>query len=67
MLVLNTNQSIILVNNMIYTGVSKWAGTFTRLRLCIVPVEITEHPPPPKKKISDGQNHRYDWLVEYFS
>ena len=30
----------------LYTGVSKWAGTFTRLRSCIVPVEITE---PPKK------------------
>ena len=38
-------------------------GTFTRLRSCIVPVEITE----PPKKVSGGQNHRYDWLVEYFS
>ena len=40
-------------------------GTFTRLRSCIVPAEITE--PPPQKKISGGQNHKYDWLVEYFS
>ena len=31
-------------------------GTFTRLRSCIVPAEI-----------SGGQNHKYDWLVEYFS
>jgi hypothetical protein len=38
-------------------------GTFTRLRSCIVPVEITE----PPQKVSGGQNHRYDWLVEYFS
>jgi hypothetical protein len=30
-------------------------GTFTRLRSCIVPVEITEPP-----KISSGQNHKYD-------
>ena len=37
-------------------------GTFTRLRLCIVPAEITEPP-----KISGGQNHKYDRLVEYFS
>jgi hypothetical protein len=44
-------------------GVSKWAGTFTRLRSCIVPAEITEPPP----KISGGQNHKYDRLVEYFS
>ena len=29
--------------------------TFTRLRSCIVPVEITEPP-----KISGGQNHKYD-------
>ena len=43
-------------------GVSKWAGTFTRLRSCIVPAEITEPP-----KISGGQNHKYDRLVEYFS
>jgi hypothetical protein len=27
-----------------------------------VPAEITEPP-----KISGGQNHKYDWLVEYFS
>ena len=37
-------------------------GTFTRLRSCIVPAEITEPP-----KISGGQNHKYDRLVEYFS
>ena len=37
-------------------------GTFTRLRSCIVPAEITEPP-----KISSGQNHKYDWIVEYFS
>ena len=37
-------------------------GTFTRLRSCIVPAEITEPP-----KISSGQNHKYDRLVEYFS
>jgi hypothetical protein len=30
-------------------------GTFTCLRLCIVPAEITEPP-----KISGGQNHKYD-------
>jgi hypothetical protein len=30
-------------------------GTFTRLRPCIVPAEITELP-----KISGGQNHKYD-------
>ena len=37
-------------------------GTFTRLRSWIVPAEITEPP-----KISGGQNHKYDRLVEYFS
>ena len=37
-------------------------GTFTRLRSCIVPAEITEPP-----KISGGQNHKYDRLVEYYS
>ena len=43
-------------------------GTFTHLRSCIVPAEITE-----LTKISDGQNHKYkkctmvDRLVEYFS
>ena len=37
-------------------------GTFIRLRSCIVPAEITEPP-----KISGGQNHKYDGLVEYFS
>jgi hypothetical protein len=41
-------------------------STFTRLRSCIVPAEITE-PPAPKKKISSGQNHKYDGVVEYFS
>ena len=30
-------------------------GTFTLLRSCIVPAEITEPP-----KISGGQNHKYD-------
>ena len=30
-------------------------GTFTHLRSCIVPAEITEAP-----KISGGQNHKYD-------
>ena len=30
-------------------------GTFTRLRSCIVPAEITEPP-----KISGGQNHKYE-------
>ena len=30
-------------------------GTFTRLRSCIVPAEITEPP-----KISGGKNHKYD-------
>jgi hypothetical protein len=30
-------------------------GTFTRLRSCIVPAEITEPP-----KINDGQNQKYD-------
>ena len=37
-------------------------GTFTRLRSCIVPAEITE-----PSKISGGQNNKYDRLVEYFS
>ena len=37
-------------------------GTFTSLRSCIVQAEITEPP-----KISGGQNHKYDWLEEYFS
>ena len=37
-------------------------GTFTRPRSCIVPAEITE-----PTKISGGQNHKYDRLVEYFS
>jgi hypothetical protein len=36
-------------------------GTFTCLRSCIVPAEITEPP-----KISGGQNCKYDRLVEYF-
>jgi hypothetical protein len=30
-------------------------GTFTRLRSCIIPAEITEPP-----KVSGGQNHKYD-------
>ena len=30
-------------------------GTFTHLRSCTVPVQITEPP-----KISGGQNHKYD-------
>ena len=34
-------------------------GTFTRLRSCIVPAEITEPP-----KISGGQNHKYDVRFE---
>ena len=38
-----------------FPGVSKWTGTFTRLRSCIVPAEITEPP-----KISGGENHNYD-------
>jgi hypothetical protein len=33
-------------------------GSFPRLRSCTVPAEITE--PPPPKKISGGQNHKYD-------
>ena len=33
-------------------------GTFTRLRSCIVPAEITEPP-----KISGGQNHKYDGRI----
>ena len=43
------------VYNYDISGFSKWAGTFTRLRSCIVPVEITE-----PLKISGGQNHKYD-------
>jgi hypothetical protein len=55
---------VIKRNNKDQTGISKWGGTgtFTCLRSCIVPAEITELP-----KISGGQNHKYDWLVEYFS
>ena len=37
-------------------------GTFTRLRSCIVPVEITE----PPQKVSGGQNHRYIGLWNIF-
>ena len=37
--------------------------TFTRLRSCTVPSEITDPPP----NYSGGQNHKYDTLVEYFS
>ena len=40
-----------------FPGVSKWTGTFTRLRSCIVPAEITE---PPTSTMVDR-------LVEYFS
>ena len=36
-------------------------GTFTHLRSCIVPAEITEPP-----KISGGQNHKYDGLWNIF-
>jgi hypothetical protein len=35
-------------------------GTFTRLRSCKVPAEITELP-----NISGGQNHKYDWIVGF--
>ena len=48
------------INGAVYAGVSKWAGTFTRLRSCIVPAEITEPP-----KISGGQNHKYDGRQAY--
>ena len=38
-------------------------GTFTRLRSCIVPTEITESP-----KISSGQNHKVlDFYVFIYS
>ena len=37
-------------------------GTIHNLRWVKVPAEITEPP-----KISGGQNHKYDRLVEYFS
>jgi hypothetical protein len=48
-------QYLGVIEHDVYTGVSKWAGTFTRLRSCIVPEEITEPP-----KISGGENHKYD-------
>jgi hypothetical protein len=51
------NISIYRMHKLLFT-----IGTFTRLRSCIVPAEITEPPP-----ISGGQNHKYDRLVEYFS
>jgi hypothetical protein len=43
-------------------------GTFTRLRSCIVPAEITE-PPPKKKKLAvvKTTSTMVDRLVEYFS
>ena len=46
-----------LLNKHLKQGFQRWPvpGTFTRLRSCIVPVEITEPP-----KISGGQNHKYD-------
>jgi hypothetical protein len=39
--------------SLIIPGVSKWAGTFTRLRSCIVPAEITE--PPQNLRWSKSQ------------
>ena len=46
-------------------GVSKWAGT-----RYFYPSEIvysTGRNYWTSPKISGGQNHKYDWLVEYFS
>ena len=40
-------------------------GTFTRLRSCIVPAEITE--PPPKLAVVKTKSTMVDRLVEYFS
>jgi hypothetical protein len=40
-------------------------GTFTRLRSCIVPAEITE--PPPKLGVVKTTSTMVDRLVEYFS
>jgi hypothetical protein len=42
----SSNQKPVVISKNHLSGVSKWAGTFTRLRSCIVPAEITE--PPPK-------------------
>ena len=43
-------------------------GTFTRLRSCIVPAEITEPPPPPPKlAVVKTTSTMVDRLVEYFS
>ena len=39
-------------------------GTFTRLRSCIVPAEITE---PPKLAVVKTTSMMVDRLVEYFS
>ena len=52
------------LQNVEHSGVSKWAGTFTRLRSCIVPAEITE---PPKLAVVKTTSTRVDRLVEYFS
>ena len=48
---------VFLIINMLSQGFQSGPvpGTFTRLRSCIVPAEITEPP-----KISGGQNHKYD-------
>jgi hypothetical protein len=40
-------------------------GTFTRLRSCIVPAEITE--PPPNLAVVKTTSTMVDRLVEYFS
>ena len=44
-------------------------GTFTRLRSCIVPAEITEPPywTPPKLAVVKTTSTMVDRLVEYFS
>ena len=42
-------------------------GTFTRLRSCIVPVEITEPPKLAVVKTTTGTSTVVDRLVEYFS
>jgi hypothetical protein len=38
------HMNFLKTNFLQQSGVSKWAGTFTRLRTCIVPAEITEPP-----------------------
>jgi hypothetical protein len=48
-------------------GVSKQAGTQYFYPSEIVYSTGRNYWTPPQKKISGGQNHRYDWLVEYFS